>query len=154
LTNGRMQGRMASDGACSGRREGVRTCIYLPLVVSKQCVTGWEEKGAGVARNDLIEAYQNGRISRRAFVRGMMALGASASVAVSLADGVRAAPGARKANLRSDDTYEDVYELPSTGAGVSGSGDSWVKPLAVLGAGAALVAGGLRRLKGSPNTAE
>jgi hypothetical protein len=108
-----------------------------------------------VARNDLIEAYQNGRISRRAFVRGMMALGVSASVAVSLADGVRAAPGARKASLRSDDVYEDdVYELPSTGAGMSGSGDSWVKPLAILGAGAALVAGGLRRLKGSPTTAE
>jgi hypothetical protein len=146
---------MASDGARSSRREGVRTCIYLPFVVSKQCVTGWEEKGAGVARNDLIEAYQNGRISRRAFVRGMMALGVSASVAVSLADGVRAAPGGRKASLRSDDVYEDdVYELPSTGAGISGSGDSWVKPLAVLGAGAALLAGGLRRLKGSPTTAE
>jgi hypothetical protein len=107
-----------------------------------------------VARNDLIEAYQNGRISRRAFVRGMMALGVSASVAVSLADGVRAAPGARRSSLRGSDVYDDTYELPSTGIGASGSGDSWVKPLAVLGAGAALVAGGLRRLKGSPTTAE
>jgi hypothetical protein len=114
-----------------------------------------------VARNDLIEAYQNGRISRRAFVRGMMALGVSASVAVSLADGVRAAPGARKVAVQRDDAYEDTYSsgggtttLPSTGAGISGSGDSWVKPLAVLGAGAALVAGGLRRLKGDPTTAE
>jgi hypothetical protein len=119
-----------------------------------RCVKGWEEKGAGVARNDLIEAYQNGRISRRSFVRGMMALGVSASVAVSLADGVRAAPGGGRSALRSDDAYEDdVYELPDTGAGM-GSSDSWVKPLAILGAGAALVAGGLRRLKGSTSTAE
>lgn len=116
-----------------------------------------------MARNELIEAYQNGRISRRAFVRGMMALGVSASVAVSLADGVRAAPSAGSKRAVSEDVYGntgDVYDpaktvtLPSTGAGISGSGDSWVKPLAVLGAGAALVAGGLRRLKGSPNTAE
>jgi hypothetical protein len=110
-----------------------------------------------VARNDLIEAYQNGRISRRSFVRGMMALGVSASVAVSLADGVRAAPGGRTTGRRGgaqDDTYDDdVYELPDTGAGM-GSGDSWIKPMAILGAGAALVAGGLRRLKGSTSTAE
>ena len=145
---------MASNGTRPGRREGVRTCIYLPSVVSKQCVTGWEEKGAGVARNDLIEAYQNGRISRRAFVRGMMALGVSASVAVKLADGVRAAPGAQTKGAHRDDAYEDVYALPSTGTGAPGSGDTWVKPLAILGAGAALVAGGLRRLKGNPNTAE
>jgi len=119
-----------------------------------RCVTGWEEKGVGVARNDLIEAYQNGRISRRAFVRGMMALGVSASVAVSLADGVAAAPAGRTSRVLSSDVYEDdVYELPDTGAG-STSGDSWVKPMAILGAGAALVAGGLRRLKGSTSTAE
>jgi hypothetical protein len=109
-----------------------------------------------VARNDLIEAYQNGRISRRAFVRGMMALGVSASVAVSLADGVAAAPAGRTSGFRGSnaDVYEDdVYELPDTGAG-SASGDSWVKPMAILGAGAALVAGGLRRLKGSTSSAE
>jgi hypothetical protein len=102
----------------------------------------------------LIEAYQNGRISRRTFVRGMMALGVSASVAVSLADGVRAAPGSKTASRRGRDVYDDVYELPSTGIGDSGSGDSWVKPMAILGAGAALVAGGLRRLKGSTSTTE
>jgi hypothetical protein len=106
-----------------------------------------------VARNDLIEAYQNGRISRRSFVRGMMALGVSASVAVSLADGVRAAPGGKSGARRGSDVYDDVYELPTTGAGPT-SGDSWVKPLAILGAGAALVAGGLRRMKGAPSTAE
>lgn len=110
-----------------------------------------------MARNDLIEAYQNGRISRRSFVRGMMALGVSASVAVSLADGVRAAPGGRASGFRSanaDDVYEDdVYELPDTGTGTAAT-DSWLKPMAILGAGAALVAGGLRRLKGSTETAE
>ena len=110
-----------------------------------------------MARNDLIEAYQNGRISRRSFVRGMMALGVSASVAVSLADGVRAAPGGRATGRRGgaqDDGYvDDVYELPDTGSGMD-SGDSWVKPMAILGAGAALVVGGLRRLKGSTSTAE
>jgi hypothetical protein len=114
---------------------------------------GWERKGVGVARNDLIEAYQNGRISRRSFVRGMMALGVSASVAVSLADGVRAAGNKGAASRRGSDVYDDVYELPTTGAGPT-SGDSWVKPLAILGAGAALVAGGLRRMKGAPSTAE
>jgi hypothetical protein len=150
----------ASKGKCHATalippgKGGVRTCICLPFVVSMRCVTGWEEKGAGVARNDLIEAYQNGRISRRSFVRGMMALGVSASVAVSLADGVRASSGPGKTMRRAEDAYaDDVYELPDTGAGM-GSGDSWVKPMAILGAGAALVAGGLRRLKGSTSTAE
>src|SRR5215204_5459516 len=105
-----MKGKMPCDGDRPRREGGVRTCICLPSVVSMRCVTGWEEKGAGVARNDLIEAYQNGRISRRSFVRGMMALGVSASVAVSLADGVRAAPGGGRSALRSDDAYEDdVY---------------------------------------------
>src|SRR5215204_815126 len=133
-----MKGKMPCDGDRPRREGGVRTCISLPSVVSMWCVTGWEEKGVGVARNELIEAYQNGRISRRSFVRGMMALGVSASVAVRLADGVRAAPGSKSGAGHRSDVYDDVYELPDTGAGPT-SGDSWVKPLAILGAGAALV---------------
>lgn len=147
-----MRRKMLGNGARSCRKGGVRTCIYLPSVVSMRCVSGWEEKGAGVARNDLIEAYQNGRISRRTFVRGMMALGVSASVAVSLADGAGVASAA-PARQSSDIYDDDVYELPTTGVGPS-TGDSWVKPMAILGAGAAIVAGGLRRLKGSTSTAE
>ena len=104
-----------------------------------------------MARNDLIEAYQNERISRRTFVRGMMALGVSASVAVTLADNVATAAPARQT---SDIYKDDVYELPTTGIGSADAGDSWVKLMAILGAGAAIVAGGLRRLKGSPSTAE
>jgi hypothetical protein len=101
-------------------------------------------------------------MDRRAFIRGGVALGLSVSAAAALADRVRASSGGGASRLSpkfvgdvyGDDTYEDdVYELPATGAGVTQSGSSW-KPLALLGAGAAVAAGAFRRLKGAESTAE
>jgi hypothetical protein len=44
--------------------------------------------------------------------------------------------------------------VPATGAGGPASASAWTKPLAVLGAGAAIVAAGLRRIKGNDAKAE
>jgi hypothetical protein len=116
---------------------------------------------------DLVRAYQEGRLSRRELIRGLVALGMSATVATALADRARAAsirPGAQQARGRAvgdvDDTYDDVYgpeapaeeevvTLPSTGAGRAESSSLLTKPIAIIGAGAAIAAAGLRRLKGS-----
>jgi hypothetical protein len=109
----------------------------------------------------LIDAYRHGRIDRRAFIRGMVAVGMSVSLATALADQVRAAPAPAGRISRvhgQDDIYEpddDIYEpeapvaLPSTGATDATSPSGWAKPLAVIGAGAALAAGAMRRLKGT-----
>jgi hypothetical protein len=117
-----------------------------------------------MSRNELIEAYQSGRISRRTFIRGMVGIGLSVSVATVMADQLRAAPAAQTsddlAGAGVDDVYDDVYgtptppaepvtELPGTGSGNSSDRSSnWMKPMAILGAGTALAAGALRRLKG------
>jgi hypothetical protein len=119
-----------------------------------------------MTRNELVAAYQTGRIDRRSFIKGMTALGLSMSVASAMADRLRAAPApASRFTARfagDDDTYgeppDDTYEepvddetggvttLPSTGAG-DGPGRSWA-PLAALGGAAALIASRVRRLRG------
>lgn len=64
-----------------------------------------------MSRSELTDAYVSGRISRRSFVRGMVALGASVPVAMALADKVSAAPGGTRA-FRSSDIYPDPYPWP------------------------------------------
>jgi hypothetical protein len=99
-----------------------------------------------MSRNQLIDSYQTGRIGRRTFIKGMVGLGLSASVATALADKVRAVPAS---TAPKDDIYDPgtpVTGLPNTGIGQgSGSSKNAGATLAVLGAGAAAVAGILRR---------
>jgi hypothetical protein len=64
-----------------------------------------------MSRSELTDAYVSGRISRRSFVRGMVALGASVPVAMALADKVSAAPSGARA-IRSSDIYPDPYPWP------------------------------------------
>jgi hypothetical protein len=110
--------------------------------------------------NDLMDAYKRGRISRRSFIRGMVAVGVSAVVAERLASQVEAAPAGRSAGWSryiGEDVYDDVYgepELPATGAGSSSEGGLSVKFLAIGGAAAAAGAALLRRVKGSEAPAE
>ena len=118
-----------------------------------------------MTRNELVAAYQTGRIDRRTFIKGMTALGLSMSVASAMADRLRAAPATTSSRLSvrfaGDDTYgeppDDTYEepvdetggvttLPSTGAG-DGPGRNWAAPLAALGGAAALMASRVRRLR-------
>lgn len=64
-----------------------------------------------MSRYELVEAYVSGTINRRAFVRGLTALGVSAGVAASYAVALRpvaAAPG--------DFDYDD-YDGPSSSSG-------------------------------------
>src|SRR4029453_9497437 len=65
-----------------------------------------------MSRSELTDAYVSGRISRRSFVRGMVALGASVPVAMALADKVSAAGNASARISRSSDTYPDPYPYP------------------------------------------
>ena len=65
-----------------------------------------------MSRSELTDAYVSGRISRRSFVRGMVALGASVPVAMALADKVSAAPGGAARISRSSDIYPDPYPWP------------------------------------------
>jgi hypothetical protein len=61
------------------------------------------------ARNQLIDAYLAGAIPRRAFVRGLTALGVSAGVAASYAVALRPGP----ATVAAEVLY-DYYSDPNT----------------------------------------
>jgi hypothetical protein len=61
------------------------------------------------ARNQLIDAYLAGAIPRRAFVRGLTALGVSAGVAASYAVALKPGP----ATVAADD-LDDYYSDPNT----------------------------------------
>ena len=122
-----------------------------------------------MSRSELTDAYVSGRISRRSFVRGMVALGASVPVAMALADKVSAAPGGAARISRSSDIYPDPYPwppkphhhhhypkpapapvtvttLPATGVAEQDK-SSVVAPLAAGAAAAALVALRMRQPK-------
>ena len=119
-----------------------------------------------MSRNELIDAYRRGRISRRTFVRGMTALGISGAAAARMADTMRAAPaprGGRGTAAFQDDVYPTVAptvappaptrapsQLPNTGAGGEDSGSSLWKPVAVAGAAAAAFAASRwRKIRGA-----
>lgn len=115
-----------------------------------------------MSRNELTDAYVSGRISRRSFVRGMVALGASVTAAVALADDISAATGgrARLTARHQDDVYNGdddddnggVTQLPETGVGDSEGASSLAKPAMAAGAAAAaLVALRMRQPKTSEN---
>jgi len=123
-----------------------------------------------MSRSELTDAYVSGRISRRSFVRGMVALGASVPVAMALADKVSAAPAGVGRINRSSDVYPDPYPhphphphpkppapapapapaavttLPATGVAQQDQ-SSIVAPLAAGAAAAALVALRMRQPK-------
>jgi hypothetical protein len=129
-----------------------------------------------MSRSELTDAYVSGRISRRSFVRGMVALGASVPVAMALADKVSAAPGGGARISRSSDVYPDPYPyppkphkphhhhkpkpkpapavttLPATGVAEQDQ-SSVVAPLAAGAAAAALVALRMRQPKKSEGEA-
>ncbi len=121
-----------------------------------------------MSRSELTDAYVSGRISRRSFVRGMVALGASVPVAMALADKVSAAPSGapRMGRNANSDVYPDPYPphhhhhhhpqpapapvtvttLPATGVAEQDK-SSVVAPLAAGAAAAALVALRMRQPK-------
>lgn len=71
-----------------------------------------------MSRSELTEAYVRGRISRRSFVRGMVALGASVTTAAAMAESLAAAPSgtprltgaASHDDWKKDDVYCDPYD--------------------------------------------
>jgi hypothetical protein len=60
------------------------------------------ERGWGMSKEELLNAYVEGRISRRSFIRGLTAIGISQSSAVLHAAALR--PGS---TALADDLYDD-----------------------------------------------
>ena len=75
-----------------------------------------------MSQNDLVEAYRRGRISRRTFIRGMVALGATMTMANRAAD-TYAAPQ-RPAGAAASRAQGDVYGDDDDGAGGGTTGGS------------------------------
>jgi hypothetical protein len=51
--------------------------------------TGRTRRRGVMSRQDLVDAYVSGQVGRRAFVRGLVALGVSASAAAAYADALK-----------------------------------------------------------------
>ncbi len=102
-----------------------------------------------MSQPELFDAYRSGRIGRRQFVQGLLALGMSVSVATAMADRVRAQSATPAASPTPDDVYgepDPVTQLPNTGSTGDGVATGTIaKTLAVAGAAAAAAAGLIRR---------
>lgn len=73
-----------------------------------------------MSRHELVNAYITGTINRRAFVRGLTALGVSAGVAASYAVALRPSAAAFGDGDYYGDYYDDYY---TTGTGMSADSD-------------------------------
>ncbi len=73
-----------------------------------------------MSHNELVDAYRRGRISRRTFIRGMVALGATVTMANAAADAYAAPlkPGGPAAFRAQDDVYGDDDDGAGGGGGV------------------------------------
>jgi hypothetical protein len=94
--------------------------------------------GAGefMSRNELVEAYLVGKISRRGFMRGMAATGASLTMAAAAADQLRVSAQDNGA----DDgdpygPYESPSKEPKTGGGGTTGGGGGATTLPDTGVG-------------------
>ncbi|MCU0311946.1 MAG: hypothetical protein MUE36_13495 [Acidimicrobiales bacterium] len=85
-----------------------------------------------MSREQLVEAYVGGRMGRRVFIRGLVALGVSTAAALTYADALSASTGPFTA--AADDLYAGADDLyPPTDA----QGDQATRGGAGAGAGAA-----------------
>lgn len=76
-----------------------------------------------MSREDLVVAYVDGRLSRRVFIRKLVALGVTAAAAVTYADALAGAPAGSRVAAAADDLYpEEPTTGPGAGVGVGGSG--------------------------------
>lgn len=75
-----------------------------------------------MSHTDLVEAYRRGKISRRTFIRGMVALGATMTMANAAADAY-AAPQ-RPVGAAVTRAQDDVYGDDDDGTGGSTGGSS------------------------------
>ena len=74
-----------------------------------------------MSRHELVDAYISGTINRRAFVRGLTALGVPAGVAASYAVALRPAAAAQGDGYGSDYDDYDYYETAPSGGGMVGA---------------------------------
>jgi hypothetical protein len=99
-----------------------------------------------LSREDLVDSYVHGRISRRLFVRGLVALGVSAGAAATYADSLSAAAAPRAASpaAATDDYYpQEPTSSTSTTTTVAGGA-------AEVGAGEAGVSGAAGAVQSRP----
>ena len=73
-----------------------------------------------MSREELVSGYTSGRLSRRVFVKGLVALGVTGTAAVAYANALAAAPAATPRQTLSADVY-DVYP-PEDPSNVAGAG--------------------------------
>lgn len=76
-----------------------------------------------MSREELVEGYAAGRVSRRVFVKGLVALGVTGSAAIAYANALAAAPAAPRGSVHADlyDVYPPVIpnDPDTAGAGVA-----------------------------------
>ena len=77
-----------------------------------------------MSREELVEGYASGRVSRRVFVKGLVALGVTGTAAVAYANALGATPAPRAGSVHAD-VYDVYPPVPPT------------DPSQVAGAGAA-----------------
>lgn len=78
-----------------------------------------------MSREELVEAYVDGRVGRRVFMKSLVALGVSAAAAVTYADALSAAvaPTAGAAAIADGSDGYDMYDMGTeTGSGSEGDG--------------------------------
>jgi len=75
-----------------------------------------------MSREELVEAYVDGRVGRRVFMKSLVALGVSAAAAVTYADALSAAVAPTAGAAAIADGY-DMYDMGTeTGSGSEGDG--------------------------------
>lgn len=85
-----------------------------------------------MSREELAVAYVNGHVSRRMFIKRLMALGVTAGAAIAYAESLGAPPGSRAAAAADDLYQEPDPDDGDTGVDAAGAG---------VGAGAGANAG-------------
>jgi hypothetical protein len=70
-----------------------------------------------VSKHELIDAYIEHRISRRAFIQGLTALGVSSGIAASYAVALQPASAATCEFYDNPNDFYDFYDLYCTGSG-------------------------------------
>ncbi len=74
-----------------------------------------------MSREELVAGYASGRVSRRVFVKGLVALGVTGTAAVAYANALAAAPASTPRQAVSADVY-DVYPPATDPSDVAGAG--------------------------------
>lgn len=77
-----------------------------------------------MTREELVDAYVGGRVSRRGFIRGLVALGVTAGAAATYAGSLASAAPARAGTTAAVNDIYDIYGNTTTTAAPGGEVNS------------------------------